>query len=247
MPLYRLRLAYDGTDYHGWQIQIGARTVQETLESALARLAKHPVRVTGASRTDAGVHAHGQVAHFVLDQSIPPGGLVAGLNSILPRDIRVSEARFAPEGFDARRSARLKTYHYHLDTGSVPSPFRARYAHHHPHRLDREAMAAAAGLLAGTKDFSAFRAAACEAKTSVREVTVSRFFEDAGELVYEVSANGFLHHMVRNFVGTLLEVARGRLRPDDIHHFLEGKDRTRVGPTAPARGLHLMRVDYDEP
>jgi len=244
MPLYRVTLAYDGTGYQGWQVQSGAPTVQGHVEAALARLAKTPVAVVGASRTDAGVHAHGQVAHFRLEHPILPEGLLRGLNAILPRDVRCVEAAVAEENFHARRSATSKTYRYFLDTRPVPSPFRIRFALHYPYPLDRGALAEGARLLVGTKDFAAFRASSCEAKTTLREVTASRFFENEGELVYEVAASGFLHHMVRNFVGTLLEVGRGKREPRHVEELLASKDRKQAGPTAPPRGLHLVRVDY---
>jgi len=246
MPLYRATLAYDGTEYQGWQVQANAATIQGTLATALARLAKCPVSVVGASRTDAGVHALGQVAHFELENTIPPEGLLRGLNSILPEDIRLLEAAFAPPGFHARKWARSKTYRYHLATQKVPSPLRLRFVHHHPHPLDRAAMAEAAALFRGTRDFAALRASSCEARTTVREVSVSRFLEEGSELIYEVAANGFLHHMVRNMVGTLLEVGRGRLALTQIEALLAQRDRRLGGPTAPARGLHLMRVEYPE-
>jgi tRNA pseudouridine38-40 synthase len=244
MALYRVTIAYDGTEYEGWQVQAKGRTIQGTIEAALSRMAKRPVTVVGASRTDAGVHALGQVAHFEIANSIPPEGLRRGLNSLLPEDIRILETAFAPQAFHARKLARSKTYRYFLDTRPVPSPLRIRFAYHYPHRLDRAAMAEAARLFLGTKDFAAFRAASCEARTTVRDLTVSRLLEEGEELVYEVVANGFLHHMVRNLLGTLLQVGRGRLAPSAIEDLLAQKDRRLTGPTAPARGLHLMRVEY---
>lgn len=244
MPLYRATLAYDGTEYEGWQVQPNAPTIQGVLEAALTRMAKHPVSVVGASRTDAGVHACAQVAHFAIDSTIPPEGLMRGMNSLLPEDIRVLEASFAPPGFHARKSARSKTYRYYIDTAPVPSPLRIRFVHHYPHRLDRAAMAEAAKLFLGKRDFAAFRASSCQARTTVRELTVSHFLEEGSELIYEVAANGFLHHMVRNMVGTLLQVGRGRLEPSAIGALLEQRDRRGAGPTAPARGLHLMKVEY---
>jgi tRNA pseudouridine38-40 synthase len=184
------------------------------------------------------------VAHFHLETPIPPSGLSKGLNSILPADIRILDADLAPEDFHARYSARSKTYRYYLDLSPVPSPFRTRFTRHYPHPLDREAMSRAAERFVGRHDFEAFRASSCEAKTTERECTVSRFFAEGAELVYEISANGFLHHMARNIVGTLLEVGRGKLAPEDIDALFAARDRTRSGPTAPAQGLHLIRVDY---
>jgi tRNA pseudouridine38-40 synthase len=244
MPLYRITLAYDGTDYQGWQVQPDKITIQGEMQRCLERMAGHPVSVTGAGRTDAGVHAHAQVAHFHLDTEIPPDGLVRGMNSILPNDIRVREADLAPADFHARYSARSKIYHYHLDLSPVALPFRARFTYHYPHPLQREPMDCAAELFAGRHDFAAFCASASEVKTTVRECTVSRFSEHGHELVYEVAANGFLHHMARNIVGTLLEVGSGKIAPEDIESLFESRDRRLSGPTAPARGLHLMHVEY---
>ncbi len=245
MPLYRVTLSYDGTLYLGWQLQPQGETIANQLQAALETMNGEPVTVVGAGRTDAGVHAHGQVAHFQLETNIPPSGLLKGMNSILPADIRVLEAELAPEDFHARYSARSKVYQYFIDPSLVASPFRTRYTLHHPYSLDRDAMSRAAEAFLGRRGFEAFRASSCEAKSAVRECTTSRFFEDGTELVYEIAANGFLHHMVRNIMGTLLEVGRGKLSPEDMDGLFEARDRSRSGPTAPARGLHLIRVSYD--
>lgn len=244
MLLYRIVLAYDGTRYQGWQVQRDAPTVQGELQTCLSRMAGHSVRVVGAGRTDSGVHAHGQVAHFHLDRSIPPDGLLRGLNSLLPEDIRILEAEPAPPGFHARYSARSKTYHYYLDRSPVPSPFRTRFTRHYPHPLERGPMERAAASFKGRRDFAAFCASSSEVDTTIRECWVSRWFDEGLELVYEITANGFLHHMVRNIVGTLLEVGRGKFSPEDIDALFASRDRTKSGPTAPARGLHLMKVEY---
>jgi len=242
--LHRMTLAYDGTDYLGWQLQPQGPTIQSELQEALANIAGEPTAVVGAGRTDAGVHARGQVAHFELPAPIPPDGLLKGLNSMLSPDIRILSVEPAPEDFHARYSARSKTYRYYFDRSPVASPFRYRYTLHHPYPLDRDAMAKAAERFVGRHDFESFRASSCQAKTSERHCTVSQFLEEGEELVYEVAANGFLHHMVRNFVGTLLEVGRGKLKPEDVDRLLKAKDRTQAGPTAPPHGLHLIRVDY---
>jgi tRNA pseudouridine38-40 synthase len=244
MPLYRITLAYDGTDYQGWQVQPDQPTIQGRLEECLERTAGHPVSVVGAGRTDAGVHALAQVAHFQLNPSIPTDGLLRGMNSVLPEDIRVREVDLAPDGFHARYSARSKTYYYCLDRSPVALPFRSRFTHHYPYPLDLETMERASKYFVGRKDFAAFCAAASEVKTTERECTVSHLVEQGNELVYEISANGFLHHMVRNIVGTLLEVGRGKIEPEGIDRLFESRDRRLSGPTASARGLHLMHVDY---
>jgi tRNA pseudouridine38-40 synthase len=244
MPLYRLTLAYDGTQYQGWQVQPDQPTIQGELERSLEQMAGHSASVVGAGRTDAGVHAHAQVAHSELKNDIPPDGLLRGLNSLLPKDIRVRQVELAPLGFHARYSARSKTYHYCIDPSLIALPFRSRFTHHYPYPLQRQAMDQAAERFTGRRDFAAFCAAASEVKTTVRECTVSRFFEQGQEIVYEVTANGFLHHMVRNMMGTLLEVGRGKITPEAVDSLFESRDRSLSGPTAPARGLHLIRVDY---
>jgi tRNA pseudouridine38-40 synthase len=244
MSLYRMTLSYDGTDYLGWQIQPQGATIQSRLQEALTNIAGEPVSVVGAGRTDTGVHAHGQVAHFELPTPVPSAGILKGLNSMLPEDIRILDVEPAPPDFHARYSARSKTYRYCIDLAPIASPFRTRYTLHHPYPLALEALSQAAERFVGHHDFESFRASSCEAKTTKRDCTVSRFMEEGGELIYEIAANGFLHHMVRNIVGTLLEVGRGRLAPDDIDRLFEARDRREAGPTAPARGLHLIRVEY---
>lgn len=243
-------LAYDGTAFQGWQAQPRTDTIQGRLETALGRMAKAPVSVVGSGRTDAGVHALAQVAHFRLEHPIPTGGLVKGVNTMLPPEIRVRDVSEAPDGFHARYSATAKTYAYRLDRDPVPLPFRSRFSLHYPHSLDLTAMNEAASCFEGEHDFRALRASACGAKTTTRRIFSSRFTSGSdepstdGELVYEVTANGFLHHMVRNLVGTLLEVGAGKRDPASMLTLLDSGDRTLAGPTAPAKGLHLMRVDY---
>jgi tRNA pseudouridine38-40 synthase len=244
MPLYRITLAYDGTHYQGWQIQPRGPTIQGEIQRCLTQMAGHDVSVVGAGRTDAGVHAHGQVAHFQLDNPIPPDGLLRGLNSLLPEDIRIRESSVAPDDFHARYSARTKTYRYCIDPSPVALPFRSRFTYHYPHRLDRDALEAGANCFLGRHDFVAFAASSTEVKTTIRECFESRFFDQGTEIVYEINATGFLHHMVRNIVGTLIEVGRGKIALDAIGILFDSKDRRLSGPTAPARGLHLVEVEY---
>ena len=239
-----MTLAYDGTAYRGFQLQPDSDTIQGRLEEALSRMAGSPVRVFAAGRTDSGVHASGQVAHFRLPRAIPCQGILRGLNAMLPQDIRVRQVEEAPDEFHARYDATSKTYRYHLDRAPVPSPLRCRFALHYPYPLDREALDAGAASLLGKHDFASFRAASCRAKTTLRRCTGSRWLREGEELVYEITANGFLHHMVRNIVGTLLEVGRGKRPPSSIERLFASGDRSEAGPTAEAKGLHLIRVEY---
>jgi tRNA pseudouridine38-40 synthase len=246
--LFRITLAYDGTDFRGWQRQLedaGGRTVQGELEAALARIAgDRPVSVAGAGRTDAGVHALGQVASFELPRPADPDELVRALNGLLPPDVRVLSAARAGEGFHARRSALRKLYRYALDCGDVPLPQRRRFASWVPWRLDRQAVLDAAALYLGRRDFAALAAAGGSVKTTVRSVTRSevRFVETG--LEYEVEAEGFLRRMVRNMVGGLIAVGRGALTRDELAAVLAARERRRWPAPAPACGLTLVRVDY---
>jgi tRNA pseudouridine38-40 synthase len=244
VPKLKMTLAYDGTAYRGFQLQPGEDTIQGRLESALSQLAKEPVRVTASGRTDSGVHAWAQVVHFRLPRPIPPRGLLEGVNSMLPDDIRVREVAEAEDDFNARFDARSKTYRYFLDRSLVPSPFRCRFALHYPYPLDRKALDEGAELILGERDFAAFRASSCRARTTVRSCAASRFLDEGEELVYEIEASGFLHHMVRNIVGTLLEVGRGKREASSVEALFASGRRSDAGPTAPAKGLHLIEVRY---
>jgi tRNA pseudouridine38-40 synthase len=240
----RLVIEYDGTDFCGWQIQAGGRTVQATIERALETLFGHPVRVAAAGRTDAGVHAAAQVVCFKAGKAIEPDTVLRALNALTPRDISVSSADVVPESFDPRRSARSRVYVYRIWNRAVPSPFWRRYAWHIPRPLAVDEMADGAARLIGEHDFSAFRAAGCDAPTSVRRVTVSAIWRDGDLVCYRIEATAFLRHMVRNIVGTLVEVGQGRRAPAEIEAVLEGRDRARAGMTAPAHGLCLTEVKY---
>ena len=291
MPTFKITLAYDGTDYVGWQRQANGVSIQSLIEDALRVLDGREVRVTGAGRTDAGVHALGQVAAFTIERTLSSGALLRALNAQLPGAIRVLAADEAAPTFHPRFGARTKTYRYRIWNGDVISPFERRYAWHVTGALDLDAMRDAARLVEGRHDFAAFQASGGSAATSEREVFVSRIAEcglriicgwrmaDGGVLPiggcdtppqsvvgnpqsailnpsavrnpqsaillsYEISGSGFLRHMVRNIVGSLVEVGRGRRPAGWIGDLLASRNRTAAGPTAPAVGLFLVSVEY---
>lgn len=243
----RLVVEYDGTSLSGWQRQDNAPTVQQHLEEALAKLLTHEARVAGASRTDAGVHARGQVALFHTERPIPLHGIRRGLNSLLPDAIAIREATEVGEDFHPRFSATGKHYRYTLYRGENRSPRWRDRAWHHPEALDLEAMRAGASALCGEHDFSAFRAAGCSARTTVRRIESILVSEGDSEdvLTIDVRGNAFLRNMVRIIAGTLVEVGTGRRTPAQLAEILASKDRTRAGLTAPAHGLELVEVRYD--
>jgi len=244
---YRVTLAYDGTDFAGWQRQAGRpeRTVQGELETALARLSGGArVAADGAGRTDAGVHALGQVASFRLPRGWHPADLARALNALLPGDVRVLEAAKAAPDFHARRCALSKRYRYTLDTGAVQLPTRRRYAAHLAFEPDRGAVHAAAGLFLGRRDFLSLASSGGSARTSVRTVIRSEVRFEAEGLVYEVEADGFLRKMVRSMVGGLLAAGRGACGVGELRDALEARDRRRWPAPAEARGLTLVAVAY---
>jgi tRNA pseudouridine38-40 synthase len=242
----RLELSYDGTDFGGWQRQSNARTVQEELEKALAAMHSRPVPTVGAGRTDAGVHAMGQVANFYTDiASIPAERFVPALNRLLPRDLRVMLSREADFDFHSRYDARLRRYRYFCLCGRRVDPFRLRYAHHLTRRPRVEALNAMAASLLGENDFTSFSSAKDSSLSRSRYVHEAGFRWEGEALVFEIAANAFLWRMVRSLVGSLLhfEAAfpdpRGRME-----EVLASRDRSLAGPTAPARGLFLWNVEY---
>ena len=242
-----LLLAYDGGAYHGWQVQPGTRTIQGLLVTALGRLVGEGVKLTGASRTDAGVHALGQVATFDTPRSLAPATIQAALNANLPTDIRVLAAASVRPGLDARRSARLKRYGYLIHAGPVPLPFLRAHVWHVGRPLDAAAMGAAFRVIRGTHDFSAFCAAGGRGRPPTCTLFAVRLVRRGSLLGLVVSADAFLHHMVRNLVGTAVEVGLGRRPSASLGDVLATRDRRQAGPTAPAHGLHLLSVRYPEP
>lgn len=243
----RLVVEYEGTRLLGWQLQPGGPTVQGELERALATVLREPVRVRGAGRTDAGVHALGQVAAVPVSRPpADPARLLRSLNALLPDDVAVREVTQVGDEFDPRRHARSRVYEYRLLQGTAPSPFWRRWAWHVPRPLDVEAMHAAAGRLLGEHDFAAFRGADAKEtpRTTVRRVLESGLRRESPLLVYRVEATAFLKHMVRNIVGTLVEVGLGERAPATMDGLLAGRDRTRAGATAPPHGLVLVAVRY---
>lgn len=240
----RLLLEYDGTDFSGWQRQDGRRTVQGVLEATTRELLGETVEVRGAGRTDAGVHAEGQVASLTLVSRIPEGGLLRGLNSLLPADVAVLSVAEVDASFDARFSARGKVYRYRIFNHFVRSPLHARLSWHCRRHLDIETMREAAALLVGEHDFRGFRASDCDRRSTVRLVRRIDIRRQGALIEIEVEATAFLKNMVRILVGTFADVGRGKLGLDSVRRTLELGDRTAGGVTAPPQGLSLVRVMY---
>jgi tRNA pseudouridine38-40 synthase len=244
--MLRLVLEYDGTGFAGWQRQAqGERTIQGVLAEALRRVCGAEAEVEGAGRTDAGVHARGQVAGVRVATRLAPGELQRALNAVLPEDLAVLDLEEAPESWHPRRSARRKLYRYVIWNGRVRAPLRERFAHWVPQPLDAGAMGRAAAALVGTRDFRSFQAAGSGVESTVRSLFRAEVLGEGGaELALELEGDGFLRHMVRNVAGTLIEVGLGRRAPESLPALLEARDRGLAGPTAPARGLVLVRVEY---
>jgi tRNA pseudouridine38-40 synthase len=261
----KLMLAYDGTDFAGWQVQPGRATIQGTLASAIGRLTGENVLPQGSGRTDAGVHALAQVASFESASTIPTENWAPALNHILPASIRVIEATEAPPGFHPRKSAQAKSYRYRIHRAAICPPFAARYVWHYPYPLHEGAMIAAAQVVVGEHDFTSFAAVDPErveriavdshedahakvtvgvAPTNVRRIFSSAWRRDADELVYTVRGSGFLHHMVRNLVGTFILIGKGTITREDFDRILAARNRSAAGATAPASGLCLVNVEY---
>ena len=257
----KITLAYDGTEFSGWQVQPGLETIQGTLASAIGRLTGEKVLPQGSGRTDAGVHALAQVASFATESSIPVENWQKALNDVLPAAIRVLGVTEAAAEFHARKSAREKTYRYRMYRGAMCPPFLARYVWHYPFPLDEGAMAEAAGAVVGEHDFTSFAAVDAEKDKginheghegtrrdskidNVRAILSSTWAREGEEFIYAVRGSGFLHHMVRNLVGTFLLVGKGTLAVPDVARILAARDRSAAGATAPASGLYLVEVGY---
>ena len=254
----RLTVAYEGTDFAGWQVQPDRTTVQGTLASAIGRLSGEKVLPQGSGRTDAGVHALAQVATFSTSSTIPTENWMRALNDILPAAIRILDVGEVPPDFHARKSAKAKIYRYRILRSALCQPFLARYVWHYPCPLEERAMEAAAGFVLGEHDFTSFaavdpeRVARMNTDTSVtgtdlsnvRTIFQSAWIREGDEFIYTVRGNGFLHHMVRNLVGTFLLIGKGSLSPQDLCGIIEARSRASAGPTAPASGLYLISVEY---
>jgi len=242
---FRMAVEYDGAGFAGWQIQPVERTVQGEIEAALARLLGHDTRAIAAGRTDAGVHARGQVVCFHTDRLLSPDVVRRALNALLDKDLAIRGVDVVADDFDPRRSARRRSYEYRIWNELVRSPFATRHAWHIARPLDVEAMRRAAAHLVGEQDFSSFRAAGCDAHHPVRRVFDSDWTRDEqGLLAYRVTATAFLRHMVRNIVGTLVEVGHAKRAADSVPALLAARDRGLAGATAPPHGLCLTAVEY---
>ena len=242
MQNYRLVLSYDGTDYHGWQRQPQKRTIQGIIEETLAKITQNKINVIGAGRTDTGVHAQGQVANFKANISLSEEELLRAMNSLLPGDIKIISLEKTEANFHARKMAKSKIYQYRIFNSSDIPPFLLRYVLYWRSPLNVKTMQKAAHLFVREADFTAF--SSNRVLNPVRRVTSSRIEKKGKEIIYTVEANGFLRYMVRTIVGTLLEVGKGKLDPENIEEIFKKKRRSQAGPTAPAKGLCLMKVIY---
>ncbi len=246
----KLILSYDGSDFAGWQVQPDAQTVQGTLASAIGRITGEKVLPQGSGRTDAGVHALAQVATFVTESSVPTANFVKALNDVLPASVRVLGVDEVAADFHARHSARAKTYRYRIYRAAICPPFLARYVWHYPFPLDEQGMTGAAKMIEGEHEFTSFaavdpeRGREGELASNVRRIFSSFWERQGDEFVYTVKGSGFLHHMVRNLVGTFILVGKGTLKAEDLTRILEAHNRSAAGATTPASGLYLVNVEY---
>jgi tRNA pseudouridine38-40 synthase len=247
MRRIRIQISYDGTEYHGWQVQPGLPTIQGTLEQVFGEIEGRTVQVAGSGRTDAGVHAIAQVAALTMENPIPLENLRRAANRLLPPDIRVTRVEEAPLDFHPRFQAKAKTYEYRIFPGEICSPFDRRYVYHHPYPLALDEMLSLAPLIEGEHDFTAFAAADDRDElgaSKVRTIYCSKLAQEGDRLIYSVTGSGFLKHMVRNVVGVLLEVGKGNVDRAALLERLTPGCTIAPGPTAPARGLFLVSVEY---
>ena len=240
-----IKIEYDGTNYCGWQIQPNAISVQQKIEQAILHLTGESVLVTGSGRTDSGVHALGQIAHFDTDSNIPPSKFSSALNQFLPDDIKVVESWQVDDNMHARFSAKRKTYRYKIYISKQPRPLMDRYATRVEFNLDEQAMKAACKQFIGRHDFSCFLASGSEVKDTVREIYFADVQQNGQEIIFTVSGNGFLYNMVRIMMGTLVKVGAGKLSVSELGEILLSGDRKKAGITMPPQGLTLVSVDYE--
>ncbi len=241
-----LEIAYDGTNYSGWQVQNNAVSIQETIDKALSEWLGEEIHTIGASRTDAGVHARGNVAVFDTESLIPADKFAFGLNARLPEDISIQESFEVPAEFHPRFTETIKTYEYKILNRKFPDPTRRNDSLFYYGKLNVDAMNEAASYLVGPHDFKSFCAVNHDAKTTVRTIYSAMVDKDGDLITFEITGNGFLYNMVRIIAGTLIEVGKGKLKPEDIKMIMEARDRQKAGPTAPAHGLTLVEIEYPE-
>lgn len=246
MKRIRLVVAYDGTHYHGWQIQPGAVTIESVLNEALTQLMREPIQVIGASRTDSGVHSRGNVAVFDTESQMPPDKICMALNQRLPEDIRVQVSEEVPFDWHPRKCACVKTYEYRILNRRINMPMERLYSYFCYFKLDVDRMQEAAAMLTGEHDFKSFCSVRTQVTDTVRTIYTIDVAKNADDIIsIRVTGNGFLYNMVRIIAGTLMAVGTGQIRPEDMTSILEAKDRRAAGPTAPARGLTLIEMKYD--
>jgi len=249
MRTIKLTISYDGTKYSGWQIQKNSPSVQETLEKAVKKVFKKTHKVHGSGRTDSGVHAKGQVAHFKISEDLPVSGIRAALNGRLPKDVAVTGVEEVPHDFHSRFSVKSKIYRYHILNFETPDPFLEKYAWRVSYKLNTALMRREAAVLEGRHDFKSFQASdssriPSNIRGSIRKIFRIKIKKKNHDIVIEIEGDGFLYNMVRNIAGTLVDIGRGYLPPGSMKKILKAKDRTQAGPTAPAKGLFLVKVKY---
>jgi tRNA pseudouridine38-40 synthase len=242
---FKIVIEYDGTGYHGWQRQKEDRTIQQEIEEAISTMTAGKVSLAGSGRTDAGVHAVGQVANFLCETSLSPEVFQKGLNSLLPEDIVIKDCRIVDQSFHARYDARSKIYHYNILNCKLPTAIGRQYAWHIIKKLDTAAMQSAVSHIIGRHDFQSFEGSGSPRSDTTRNITEATLIEhDDGRIVFKIEGNGFLRYMVRNIVGTLVDVGLARITPAEFKEILESRDRSNASATAPAHGLFLMEVKY---